>query len=253
MDFGLRGRRAIVTGATRGIGRRVAELLAEEGCDVALCARDPAAVEETVAALKERGVSAFGDAFHLRQGERYRAWIGEACKRLGGLDVLVANVSAGGGMDSEKNWNRNFEIDLMGAVRGCEAALPHLKRSGAGAVVLVGTMAAGETFAGPMAYNAIKAAVATYAKQLSQAVMRDGVRVNVVSPGPTIFPGSAWEMVAVASPKLYRGTIAQQPTRRMATPDEVARCIVFLASPAASWVTGTNLLVDGGFSKRIPF
>ena len=253
MDLNLRGRRAVVTGATRGIGRAVAELLAHEGCNVAVCARGAEDVAETVDALRRRGVEAHGAALNVRDGPGLCAWVERAGDALGGIDILVANVSAGGGMDSERNWVRNFEIDLMAAVRACEAALPRLKRSEAGAVVLVGTMAASECFAGPMAYNALKAALLTYAKQLSQVLFRRGIRVNAVSPGPTEFPGSAWEMVRVATPKLYANTVRQQPLRRMASADEIARAVVFLASPAASWVCGTNLLVDGGFSRRIPF
>ena len=253
MDLQLKGRKALVTGATRGIGRRVAELLADEGCDIALCARHGPAVEATVAALKQRGVRAFGQALHVKQADAYRAWIAEAIGALGGLDLLVLNVSAGGGMDSEKNWNRNFENDVMATVRGVEAALPALKQSTAASVTIMGTMAARETFAGPMAYNALKAALATYAGQLSQQLMRKNIRVNCISPGPTVFEGSAWEMVKIASPRFYAGTLRQQPTRRMADPDEIARSIVFLASPAASWVTGANLLIDGGFTKGVHF
>jgi NAD(P)-dependent dehydrogenase (short-subunit alcohol dehydrogenase family) len=169
------------------------------------------------------------------------------------LDILIAIVSGGGGMDSEKNWNRNFEIDLMSAVRAVEIVTPHLRKSDAGSIVMMGTMAASETFAGPMAYNALKAALVTYAKQLSQQLMRRNIRVNCVSPGPTIFEGSAWEMVMKANPKLYHGTIRQHPTQRMATTDEIANCVVFVASPAASWVTGANLLADGGFTKGVHF
>ena len=253
MDLDLRGKKAIVTGATRGIGRRVAEMLAQEGCDLAICARDAAAVAAAVAGLEKRGVRAFGRSLHVKDAEAYKAWIAAAVGSLGGLDILILNVSAGGGMDSEKNWNRNFENDVMSVVRGVEAALPALKKSGAGSVIIMATMAARETFAGPMAYNALKTALVTYGKQLSQQLMGRGVRVNCVSPGPTLFEGSAWEMVEKASPRFYSGTIRQHPARRMADVDEIANCVVFLASPAASWVTGVNFLVDGGFTKGVQF
>jgi 3-oxoacyl-[acyl-carrier protein] reductase len=253
MDLELRGKKAIVTGATRGIGRRVAEQLADEGCDVAICARNETAVAETVGKLSERGVHAFGRALHIKDAPAYRTWIADACAELGGLDILILSVSAGGGMDSEKNWNRNFDNDVMGVVRGVEAALPALKKSKAGSIVIMTTMAARETFAGPMAYNALKAALITYAKQLSQQLMRRNIRVNCVAPGPTVFDGSAWEMVQLANPKFYNSTLKQHPARRMANTSEIANCVVFLASPAASWVTGVDLLVDGGFTKGVQF
>lgn len=253
MDLGLKGRKAIVTGGTRGIGRAVAAVLAAEGCDIATCARGEEGVRETVGELQAQGIRAFGATLNARDTDAYRSWLGRACEELGGLDILVASLSAGGGMDSERNWYRNFEIDVMGAVRAVEAVLPQLKKSDAASIVIVGTMAASETFVGPMAYNAMKAALVTYGKQLSQAVAKRGIRVNVVSPGPTIFDGSAWEMVAIANRKLHSSVIRQQPQRRMATADEIARSIVFVASPAASWMQGSHLLVDGGFSKRVQF
>jgi NAD(P)-dependent dehydrogenase (short-subunit alcohol dehydrogenase family) len=249
----LKGKKAVVTGGTRGIGRRVAEMLAEEGCDVAICARAPDEVEATVAALKSRNVRAHGGVFNVKDGETYKAWLSEACEALGGLDILICNVSAGGGMDSEHNWIRNFEIDVMGAVRGCEIAIPFLKKSSAGSIVILGTMASAETFVGPMAYNACKAALSTYAKQLAETLFKRNIRVNVVSPGPTVFQGSQWEMIELTTPKLFRSTIRQQPSRRFGTVDEIARCVLFVASPAASWVVGANLLVDGGFSRGVHF
>lgn len=253
MELGLRGRKAIVTGGTRGIGRSVAELLSREGCDLAICARGAERLDTTIAELKGNGGKVFGEAFNARDAEAYRSWVTKSCEQLGGLDVLVASLSAGGGMDSERNWYRNFEIDLMSVVRGVEIALPFLKKSDSASIVIVGTMAASETFAGPMAYNAVKAALITYSKQLSQVLAKRNIRVNCVSPGPTVFPGSAWEMVQTASKKLYSSVIRQQPQRRMATADEIAKSIVFMASPAASWVNGSHLLVDGGFSKRVQF
>lgn len=242
-----------MTGGTRGIGRAVATLLADEGCDVAVCARGEEGVRSTVQDLEARGVAAHGGVLNARDGEAVRRWVGEACEKLGGLDILVASLSAGGGMDSERNWHRNFEIDLMSAVRSVEAAMPSLRKSDAASIVVIGTMAASETFAGPMAYNAIKAALVTWSKQLSQSLAERGIRVNCVSPGPTMFEGSAWEMVEIANRKLHASTLRQHPQRRMARAEEIARGVVFVASPAASWLYGSHLLIDGGFSKRVQF
>lgn len=252
MDLGLKGSKAIITGSTRGIGRAIAEQLAAEGVDVAVGARDEAATTETGEAIgKKYGVNTFAKPVNVKNADEYAAWLDEAAEALGGVDIFVPNVSGGGGMDSEKNWWRNFEIDVLHTVRGCETLLPRLKQSDAGSIVIIGSTNAVETFMGPMAYNAMKAALVTYGKQLSQFVAKRGVRVNVVSPGPIYFEGGAWEMIKGAVPKLYESTMEQIPTGRMGTPEEVARVVTFLASPAASLVTGVNLVADNGFTKRV--
>ncbi|HKJ15939.1 MAG TPA: SDR family NAD(P)-dependent oxidoreductase [Xanthomonadales bacterium] len=251
MDLGLQGKKAIITGSTRGIGRAIAEQLADEGVDVAIGARDETATAEAGKALEEKGVNVFAQPVNVKDADQYKAWLEAAVEALGGVDIFVANVSGGGGMDSEKNWWRNFEIDVLHTVRGCETLLPSLKASDSGSVVIIGSTNAVETFMGPMAYNAMKAALVTYGKQLSQFVAKRGVRVNVVSPGPIYFEGGAWEMIKGAVPKMYEDTIAQIPGGEMGTPEEVARVVTFLSSPAASLVTGVNLVADNGFTKRV--
>ena len=251
MDLGLKGKRAIITGASRGIGRAIAEALAKEGASVAICARDGDAVKEAVDAITADGGKAIGSACNVKDADEYKAWLEKAAKDLGGCDIFVPNVSGGGGMDSEKNWWRNFEIDVLHTVRGCETLLPALKESGEGAIVLIGSTNAVDYFGGPMAYNAMKAALINYGSQLSQFVRADGVRVNTVSPGPIYFEGGAWEMIKGTMPKFYESTVRKIPAGRMGTPEEVARVVTFLASPAASLVTGTNLIADNGYTKRV--
>jgi 3-oxoacyl-[acyl-carrier protein] reductase len=253
MDLGLKGKKAIVTGATRGICRRAVEMLAAEGCDLAICARKPDEVAETVAALQKHGVKAIGAPVNVKEADAYKEWLVKAAEELGGCDVFIPGVSAGGGTEGEKNWYRNFEIDLMGVVRGCEALMPTLKKSPAASIVFISTTAAVETFVAPMAYNALKASLITYAKQLSQTVFKRNIRVNVVSPGPILFEGGSWAQIRDTTPDFYNATVAQQPSGRMGEPEEVARCILFLASPVSSWVTGVNLIVDGGYTKRVQF
>jgi len=253
MDLGLRGKKAIVTGATRGIGRAIVELLAQEGVDVGLCSRTEDEVEAAVHALKQRGVNAVGEAVNVRDGDVYKAWLGRTAEALGGCDIFVPNVSAGGGFDSEKNWTKNFEIDVMHTVRGCEALMPHLEKSGSGSIVIISSTNALETFGVPQAFNAMKAALITYAKQLSQHVGKRGVRVNSVSPGPIYFEGGAWELIKGTMPKLYDYALKQIPCGRMGTPEEVARLVAFVASPAGSLITGSNLVADNGFTKRVQF
>ena len=253
MDLGLRGKKAIVTGATRGIGRAIVDQLAGEGADVAFCARNADEVAEVTAALRGRGVNASGAAVNVRDGDAYKAWLEKSATDLGGCDIFVANVSAGAGMDSEKNWWKNFEVDVLHTVRGCEALMEHLKKSGDGSVVIISSTNAIETFGGPMAYNAMKAALITYSKQLSQFVGKHNVRVNSVCPGPVYFEGGAWEMIKGTNQKFYDATVRQIPSGRLGTPEEVARVVTFLASPASSLLTGANVVADRGYTKGIRF
>ena len=253
MDLGLRGKKAIVTGATKGIGRAIVELFVAEGADVGFCARSEDEVTETVAALKTKGTNVVGAPVNVRDGEAYKAWLESTAKALGGCDVFVPNVSAGGGMDSEKNWWKNFEVDVLHTVRGCETLMEDLKKSGQGSIVIISSTNAIETFAAPMAYNAMKAALITYAKQLSQFVGRHNVRVNAISPGPVYFEGGAWEMIKGTNPKFYEATLRAIPCGRFGVPEEVARLVAFLASPAASLITGANVVADNGFTKGVRY
>jgi 3-oxoacyl-[acyl-carrier protein] reductase len=253
MDLGLRGKKAIVTGATKGIGRAIVELLASEGADIALCARTADEVESTVQALRQRGVNVVGEAVNVRDGEAYKAWLERSAQALGGCDIFIPNVSAGGGFDSEKNWVKNFEIDVLHTVRGCETLMPHLEKSGSGSIVIISSTNALETFGVPQAFNAMKAALITYAKQLSQHVGKRGVRVNSISPGPIYFEGGAWELIKGTMAKLFEYALRQIPSGRMGTPEEVARIVAFVASPAGSLITGSNIVADNGFTKRVQF
>ena len=248
MDLGLKGKRAIVTGATRGIGRAIAEKLTAEGARVAICARDADAVTE---AVEQIGGATIGGVVNVRDADDYKTWLENTAEEMGGVDIFVANVSGGGGMDSEKNWWRCFELDVLHTVRGCDILLPALKESGNGAIVIIGSTNAVEYFGGPMAYNAMKAALVNYSSQLSQFVRGEGVRVNAVSPGPIYFAGGAWEMIKGTMPKFYESTVRKIPGGEMGTPEEVANVVTFLASPAASLVTGTNLIADNGYTKRV--
>ena len=253
MNLGLRGKKAIVTGATKGIGRRIAEALAREGVDVGVCARDEDEVAETVKALQDLDVEAVGSACNVKDGEAYQTWLQTTAEALGGVDIFIPNVSGGGGMDSEKNWWRCFEIDVLHTVRGVETLTPFLEESDAASVVIISSTNAVETFGGPMAYNAMKAGLINYAKNLANFAAPKGIRVNTVSPGPIYFEGGAWEMIEGAMPKFYQSTLRQIPTGRFGTPEEVANIVVFVASPAASLLTGANIVADNGFTKGIHY
>jgi len=253
MDLGLKGKKAIVTGGTRGIGRAIAALLAAEGCDVAICARHKEAVDETVAALARAGVRATGGVADVADLPRLRRWIGDAAETLGGLDIFVANVSAlAQGMD-EESWRKGFEIDVMGTVFGIEAALPLLEQSTAGSIVVVGSTAMAEVYGPTRSYAAVKATLIPYVKGLARNLAAKNVRANIVSPGNVYFKDGVWNIVEQRNPEMFASMLARNPTGRMGTPEEVANAVVFLASPRASFITGTNLIIDGALTQRVQF
>ncbi len=253
MDLGLQGKNAIIVGAARGIGMATAELLAREGCNLAITARSEDSVKEAVANLKKYGTKVIGSAINVKKADDYKVWLADAIEQLGGCDILVPISSAGGGLGSEKYWTNAFEVDVMGPVRAVEAVLPTMAAKGEGSIVLIATTSAGEAMGGPQAYNAMKASLITWGKQLALAHGKDGIRVNVVSPGPVEFEGGNWEMIKGTMEKFYNGLIRSQPTGRFGKPEEIAKAIAFLASPAASWCNGSHLVVDGGFTNRTHF
>jgi 3-oxoacyl-[acyl-carrier protein] reductase len=252
MDLGLKGKKVILTGGSRGIGRAALEIFAAEGCDIAFFSRNEAQVNEAVTALSKHGGKVIGEVFDLNNLDGYAAWLTSAADRLGGCDIFVPGASASGA-GATGDWDACFTLDVKGTVQGCEALEPYLEKSGSGAVVIMSSTAGFETFIVPQAFNAIKAALATYAKQLGQSLGPKGIRVNTVSPGPIAFPGGNWEAIKGAAPELYDATEAQFALGRWGGPEEVARTIVFLASTASSYTTGTNVVIDGGYTKRVQF
>jgi len=254
MDLGLRDKNVLITGATQGMGRRTANLFALEGANVAICSRSPESVNK---AVKEISALADGQIIgapcNIKNKEEYESWIEKMVEELGGVDIFIPNVSAGGGADSEKNWWKNFEVDVLGTVRGAETVIPYMEEQEAGVITILCSTAAIETFAVLQPFNAMKAALITYAKQLSQEWGHKNIRVNAVSPGPIHFDGGAWDMIKTSSERFYERTEKTHALGRLGTPEEVANCIVFLSSPAANWVTGVNFVVDGGYTKRVQF
>ncbi|AOF95190.1 SDR family oxidoreductase [Sphingobium sp. SA2] len=253
MDLGLQGKKAILVGAARGIGMAVAEILAREGCDLAITARSEDSVKDAIASLGRYGTRVIGKPVNVKKADDYKSWLQWAIEELGGCDILIPISSAGGGMGSEKYWNNAFEVDVMGPVRAVEAVIPVMTEQQSGSIILIASTSTGEAMGGPQAYNAMKASLVTWGKQLALFHGKDGIRVNVVSPGPIEFEGGNWDMIKGTMEKFYNSQLRQQPSGRLGTPEEVARCIVFLASPAASWCNGSHLVVDGGFTNRTHF
>jgi 3-oxoacyl-[acyl-carrier protein] reductase len=253
MDLGLKGMKAVLAGASRGIGRATARALVAEGCDVAICARGQEGVDKVLAELRDKGGTAIGASVDIGNVEAYKGWIDSAAKDLGGCDVFICFSSAGGGPANEDTWKATFNLDLLATARGIEAALPHLEKSQAGAIVAISTTAALEDFFGAQAYNAMKAAVIAYAAAQSQALAPKGIRVNTVSPGPIYVEDGPWAFIKKNMTPLYEGTLKNIPTGRMGNAEEVASAIAFVASPACRFMTGANIVIDGGLTKRIQY
>ena len=253
MDLGLRGMKALITGGTKGIGRAVAELFAAEGCDVAICARNGEEVGQTVTSLSQYGIKAVGRAVDVGDGPALTQWVADVGAELGGIDIVVSNVSALAIGQDEASWQAEFNTDMMGTVRAVNAAMPFLEQSKAASIVVIASVSGREVdfAAGP--YGVFKAALIHYAKGLSFQLAAKNIRVNALSPGNTYFPGGVWEKIEHGNPALFKEALALNPTGRMGKPEEMARGVVFLASPAASFVTGTNLVVDGALTRGVQF
>lgn len=253
MDLGLKGLKAVVTGGTKGIGRAIAETLAAEGTHVAFCARNAEEVAQTEKDFGRYGVKVLGRVADVANGPALAAFVGEAAAALGGLDIVVANVSALAIPNEEANWQKTFEVDMMGTVRLVNAAMPWLEKSQHASIVTISSVSGREIDFASGPYGAFKAAIIHYTQGLAYHLAGKKIRANTVSPGNTYFKGGVWEQIEHGNPDLFKMALGLNPTGRMGTPQEMANAAAFLASPAASFITGTNLVVDGALTKGVQF
>lgn len=245
MDLGLAGKGVIITGGSKGIGRSTALAFAKEGAHVALCARGVEALEATAAELRALGVKVHAAPCDISDKAGLEGFLDGAQQALGAVHVLVNNASGFGVMDNEQGWEAGFKVDVMATVRACWKVAPWLEAAGGGAIVNLSSISGlGAGFTVP--YGAVKAAVISQSTSLAMTLASKKIRVNAVAPGAIEFPGGSWDMIKKANPKMYEGTLRRVPWKRLGAPEEVANAVVFLASDAASWITGTTLVIDGG-------
>jgi 3-oxoacyl-[acyl-carrier protein] reductase len=245
MQISFNGKRVVVAGGSRGIGRAIALGFAQAGAAVSICARGEAALRET-----EREIAALGHPVHaavcdLADGDAVRGYVASAAAALGGIDVLVNNASGFGRSDDEAGWEASISVDLMATVRASHTALPHLLASG-GSMVHISSISGLTPSVRTPPYGAVKAALIQYTLTQAAALAAKGVRVNCVAPGSIEFPGGVWDQARQHNPALYKGILASIPSGRMGTAEEVANVVMFLCSDAARWVTGQTIAVDGG-------
>jgi NAD(P)-dependent dehydrogenase (short-subunit alcohol dehydrogenase family) len=257
MDLQLKGRKAIVTGASKGIGLRIAQTLAGEGVDVAICARTAADVEKAAAGLRSQGVKAFGDAVNVAEAGAYTTWLESAVERLGGLDIFVHNVTASPATPGLAGWDLAYRTDILGAVNGVDTLTKHLRKSTAAAIVFIssisGVMSKVLPAPGAYAYGAGKAALISYGAQISKDLAKVGIRVNIVSPGPIFFEGGPWDRVKARAPQMLEAAKEACVIGRLGEPQDIANAVVFFASPVSGFTVGQNLHVDGGFMQHVAF
>jgi len=253
MDLQLKNKSVLITGSSKGIGFALAKTLAAEGCNVGICARNADEVSAAVAAIQAMGVKAHGEVVDVTDSASLESWVGNCADALGGVDGFVANVSAGGADAEESGWRSNFEADVLASWKAVNAAKPYLEKSDSGSIVSIGSTASLEAFAGAVPYGAMKAALLNYFGNLAQDLAPMGIRVNTVSPGPIFIDGGAWDQIKTAMPEIYESTVAMIPAGRMGSAEEVCVQVALLLSPLSGYTSGTNVVIDGGFTKRIQF
>lgn len=252
MELDLKGKRALVTGGTRGIGRAIVEQLASEGAQVALCARKPVEVQAAVDALTKSGHRVIGEAADVSKPDELRRWVESSAHALGGIDILVANASALASGADATAFRKAFETDLLHTVNLVEFSRPWFEKSSSGSIVAIASVSGVEDYGfGDAAYGSMKAALLFYIKSLARDLAPRGIRANVVSPGTTLFEDGYWGGIQRDQPAAFAEAIASNPMGHMATPGDIARAVAFVASPAAGFVTGINFVVDGSFTRRV--
>lgn len=245
MQINLSGKKALISGGSRGIGLAIAKMFVEAGADVSICARSSAALDTAIKSLKTDGRKVIATQCDLSKPEEIKAWVTQSGQELGGIDILVNNASGFGQTDDEKGWELSVNVDLMASVRACHAALPYIEKQG-GSIVHISSISGMRASTRTPPYGAVKAALIEYAQTQAKALAPKKIRVNCIAPGSIDFEGGTWGNAKTKNPQLYQKTLESIPSGRFGTPDEIAKVALFLVSDLASWVTGQTIAVDGG-------
>lgn len=253
MDLGLEGKTVLVTGGTKGIGRAIVQAFVDEGATVAFCARNPEDVRAAESFFTAGGATVRGSVVDAGDASAIRSWVDEAAKNFGTIDAAVANASALAVADEPESWEASFRVDLMGTVNLCQATVPHLERSSVKSLVALSSVSGREASFSSGPYGTMKSAIISYMAGLALSLANKGIRANTVSPGHTYFTGGTWQAHERDNPELFSHAMALNPTGRMGTAEEIASGVVFLSSPRASRISGTNLVIDGAMTRGIQF
>lgn len=253
MDLQIKGKTALVTGGTKGIGRAIVDTFVAEGANVAFCARNADEVAATEAAHAKSGSRVVGTVMDVRNGDAVSKWVDDSAKLFGGIDMVVSNVSALAIPDTLENWAESLEVDLMGTVRLVKASIPHLEKSKAPSIVAISSVSGREVDFASGPYGTAKTAIIGYIAGVAFQLAEKGIRANTVSPGNTYHAGGVWQSIEEGNPELFTFAMGLNPTGRMGTPQEIASSVVFISSPLSSRTTGANLLIDGALTRGIQF
>ncbi len=248
MNLGLKGKNAIITGASKGIGKSIALTLAQEGVNVAICARGEKDLQKTKKELLEKGVKVFAQTCDIGKTKQLETFLDNVKAEFGTIDILINNVSALSLEDDYSDWEASINVDLLGSVKATRKVIPWMTDSGSGNIIFISSVSGLES-GSPPAYAAAKAALISYSKTIAVQLAPKNIRVNTIAPGSVEFPGGLWEMAKNHNRPLYDWALNSIPFGRLGKPDEIGKVVTFIASPCASWVTGTCLSVDGGQHK----
>jgi 3-oxoacyl-[acyl-carrier protein] reductase len=248
MNLDLLGKNAVITGASKGIGKSIALALAGEGANVAICSRGKEALNATEKEILEKGVKVFATTCDVGDRQSLDKFLETAKNNLGSVDILVNNVSALNFGDDIKDWEASINLDLMASVCATRKVVPWMIESGDGSILFISSLSGLES-GSPPSYAAAKAAIISYSKTMAVQLAPKHIRVNTIAPGAIEFAGGIWGLTKQQNRPLYDLVVGSNPSGRMGTPDEIGSVAAFVVSPRASWITGTCINVDGGHHR----